>query len=176
MKRCSICLKELPLSDFGIRRASPDGLGYICKGCVVLRSRAWRAANKEHHRASVATWQKANKAKVNRNSRESRSRNKARRAEVCRQWNERNQDKRAAALARRRAKIVTPQWADHAVIGKFYAEAKKLEKWSGIKYHVDHIVPINHHLVCGLHVPANLQVIPARENILKRNSRWPDMP
>jgi hypothetical protein len=176
MKRCSVCKEEKPLTDFPVRRASQDGLGYVCKPCVWVRARAWRAANREAHRASVALWQKANKDKVNARSKAWRERNKIRRAESVRAWNERNQDKRAEALARRRAKIFTPAWADPKGIARFYREAKRLEKETGIKYHVDHIVPLNSDLVCGLHVEANLQVIPARENVLKRNLAWPDMP
>lgn len=176
MKCCSVCKEEKALKDFPVRRASQDGLGYICKPCVWIRSRAWRASNREAHRASVAEWQKANKDRVNARSKAWRERNRSRRAEVVRNWAQRNPAKIVEALARRRAKIFTPAWADRKKIAAFYREAKRLEKETGIKYHVDHIVPLNSAVVCGLHVESNLQVITALENVLKRNLAWPDMP
>jgi len=36
-------------------------------------------------------------------------------------------------------------------------------------------VPLRHPLVCGLHVPANLQVLTAEQNRLKHNSFTPLM-
>ena len=41
---------------------------------------------------------------------------------------------------------------------------------------VDHIVPINHPLVCGLHTEDNLQIVTANYNHFKSNYFWPDMP
>ena len=38
------------------------------------------------------------------------------------------------------------------------------------KWHVDHIVPINHRKACGLHVAANFQVVPAYWNVRKSNT------
>lgn len=32
-KRCSCCRRMLPRSAFAVRRASPDGLQYMCKEC-----------------------------------------------------------------------------------------------------------------------------------------------
>jgi hypothetical protein len=39
----------------------------------------------------------------------------------------------------------------------------------GVKYEVDHIIPIRGALVSGLHVPDNLQIIKALDNAKKRN-------
>lgn len=41
---------------------------------------------------------------------------------------------------------------------------------------LDHIVPLKHKLVCGLHCPDNSRIIPEAANLLKGNKYWPDMP
>jgi hypothetical protein len=79
--------------------------------------------------------------------------------------------KHNAARAARRAAVyrATPSWADRTAMVRFYVEAKEKSVETGIKYHVDHEIPLNHGLVCGLHVPANLRVIAGSLNMSKQN-------
>jgi hypothetical protein len=89
-----------------------------------------------------------------------------------------NKPAAAAKTAARNAGILqaTPAWADMKKIRAVYRAAAKLTKETGIPHHVDHMVPLNSKLVCGLHVENNLQVLPWIENLKKWNTTWPDMP
>jgi hypothetical protein len=83
----------------------------------------------------------------------------------------------ASTRKRQTSKIQrTPTWLgvdDFWIIKEAYALAKLRERVVGGKWHVDHIVPLQGGNVSGLHVPWNIQVIPAELNLQKRN-RWGD--
>jgi hypothetical protein len=63
----------------------------------------------------------------------------------------------------------TPIWCNMVEIDKIYKDCKL----NYTNHHVDHIIPLRHHDICGLHVHWNLQIIPAYENIEKSNKFTP---
>lgn len=44
-----------------------------------------------------------------------------------------------------------------------YLKARQIQKDTGIKQHVDHIIPLVSEYVCGLHLPQNLQNITSKK-------------
>lgn len=55
-------------------------------------------------------------------------------------------------------KVQTPAWAKQEQIKLIYDWAKNLSK-DGVKYVVDHDIPLRGMLVSGLHVPENLRIL-----------------
>lgn len=142
------------------------------------RGAAWRAANqdkvKAHKRAEYvrhADTYKARAAKWVRNNSEKRK-------SIVKQWDGRNRGALCAKDAKRKASYLnaTPAWANTFFIKEAYGVAVLRTKVTGIKWHVDHLVPLQSKKVCGLHVENNLRVIPAIDNRRKSNIIWPDMP
>jgi hypothetical protein len=68
------------------------------------------------------------------------------------------------ALRRKRIREASPKSLtefDHLFIAEIYDLAQR----RGLE--VDHIIPLKHPLVCGLHVPENLQLLTKHENCVK---------
>lgn len=78
------------------------------------------------------------------------------------------------AMKRHAAKLNrTPLWLTDTQLNQidiFYDAAKRLSDELGLRMEVDHIIPLQGRDVSGLHVPWNLQVIPAVENRRKYNN------
>ena len=92
------------------------------------------------------------------------------------QWSKNNPDRLNARSANRRARklTATPTWADQEAVKGMYQLASIFNQ-TGIVLHVDHIVPLQSDLVCGLHCESNLQLLPASDNQSKGNRHWPYM-
>ena len=94
--------------------------------------------------------------------------------------------KKCGVIYRWKIKRGTPCWLDDdqlKQIRDIYKERKHRNKIQGLTnkshpdfWNVDHIVPLMHPLVCGLHVPWNLQLMRRCENASKSNCYWPHAP
>lgn len=79
-------------------------------------------------------------------------------------WAKENPVNRRFHAAKRRASLkqATPQWIDLKAIEEFYKNCPS-------SCEIDHIIPLTHPDVQGLHVPWNLQYLPISENRRKSN-------
>jgi len=148
MKICKVCGKRKRTSSFGPDARTSDGISKRCTSCVAEAKQAqrekakaynakWRAANPDHNTA----WRQANRGH--------------------------------AAHMTALHKQETPACLTEAQREQILAIYKKAAKWSdetGVSYHVDHICPRvgldadGNHVVSGLHVPQNLQIVPSEIN------------
>jgi hypothetical protein len=123
------------------------------------KNKAWRDQNPEKMRMYRKKWEEKNKELVLKNQKK---------------WKTENKDKILGYTRKRQLKIknAVPKW-----YGEFddfvMQEAAKLcyrrNLLTGIKWSVDHLIPILSKTACGLHVADNLQVIPSKLNFSKIN-------
>ena len=154
---------------------------------------AWRAANRAKTSAASAAWRKRNPCAVIMQGKKRRvekvkelaqasakwkKKNPARNAAHTARWKHNNPAKVNASVTARRALLIgkTPSWANCFFIEEAYDLAQRRTKATGVKWHVDHIVPLRSPIVSGFHTDHNLQVLPAAKNQSKSNRYWPDMP
>lgn len=128
-------------------------------------------------REYVRKWRAENPEKAILAGRKTHEKNKEKRLASARKY---KKEKRVqmTALQRKRhcAKLQrTPKWADLDAIESVYAERVRVEKETGIRHEVDHIIPLQGKMVSGLHVHTNLRVVTQFTNRSKGN-RVPNHP
>lgn len=68
-----------------------------------------------------------------------------------------------------RWRYIMPKWANRFFCNEARALVWLRQQVTGIAWELDHVIPVAHECVCGLHVETNLQVIPKTLNVKKSN-------
>lgn len=164
---CRKCNVEKSLLELSKDATKKYGVARICVLCARAEARAYGATRRELYRERAKAWYQANK-----------ERKRAYDREWAPKYRQRTlAESRARVNARRRRlRNARPSWANKFFIREIYELAQLRTAVTGVPHEVDHIVPITHSLVCGLHCEANLQILPSFANKSKLNRYWPDMP
>lgn len=159
-----------------------------CREKTRVNAAKWRAANPDkakdaHRRSNMKSivyqkeWYQKNKDRCRDNCRKWSQENPDKRSNYYKKWQLQNKDNCLYRDSKRRAskKQAQPLWANEIEIRKIFKEAVRITKQTNIEHQVDHIVPLQSNLVCGLHWEGNMQIITRSENAKKSNTTWPDM-
>ena len=167
-KTCTKCSEVKAVSDFHQNKRNKSGLQSSCKACVKIYS----DSTKEEARERSRKYHLANRQCRIEKERARYQASREEKAEYAKKYYKANKSDYYFRRGKARAARIqrTPPWANMFAIADIYAEAKRLEELTGIKFHVDHILPLQGELVSGLHVESNLQLLTAHENLSKSNS------
>lgn len=190
MKTCNACKTEKDFSAFYKRKdAYKDPYRSDCNACLKIKAANRYKANPKKYNEMGAKWRSANpELNTARGFRYRKAKRLEIRARIIK-WGRENPDKIRAkqqryhaqhpwirpyhCMKRRMAKAkASPAWLTRAhkrEILAFYIAAQEASKTTKVPHHVDHIIPIRGRKVCGLHVPWNLRIITAEENLRKSN-------
>ena len=140
-----------------------------CKFCTLKERKEYYKNNykivRERNNRSVAKYYQNNIKKERKRSKENYYKDINKSKEYARNWRKNNPHLHAAKEGKRRAakRKAVPAWANMELIKAIYKEASE----KGL--HVDHIIPLQSKVVCGLHCEDNLQLLTPKENLQKSN-------
>lgn len=187
MKLCSCCKVSKPVFEFCKDKSRKDGLNHRCRSCANLKIALYRETHRDELLAYSRNYDRTRRKEFRAQylidnaehiklwSMQYRELNKYKINAKGRKWGKNNPHKVAAKNLRRYTSLeqATPAWANIDRIYEIYLERDRLIDVTGSKHHVDHIIPLIHPLVCGLHVEFNLQILTAAENCKKSNKFVP---
>jgi len=113
------------------------------------------------HPEYTAKWRNNNKEKIKAYQKEYQSILKVKASRAKKQ--------KERECLKRNAEFIANQDLHDLVMDEVYLIASLRTKTTGVKHHVDHIIPLKGKNVCGFHSWNNVRAIPASENISKSN-------
>jgi hypothetical protein len=166
-KRCACCAIEKPALQFTKDAQKSDGLSSYCQACLRTKQKErylqkHGRTNKDRQSLSVTnyaaykkTWSEENQERV---------------CQYYKKYRETHTDAvRARNMGRYASKRQrSPAWLTKAHVAEIEGMYLFCQLFFG--FQVDHIVPLLGKEVSGLHVPWNLQVLPAKQNRVKSNA------
>jgi len=152
------------------RRLNGDCLCDACLTFTKLLKRDWAVSNRQKNQ----DWRDANPEKMKAYKDAWSLRNKEKAAENIKKWKAANKHKLLASFHKRRATKInaTPAWygeLDAFVMHEAYRLARLRESITGLKWHIDHMIPLQAKIASGFHSADNIQVIPEALNVSKAN-------
>jgi hypothetical protein len=167
-QQCSKCNEIKKLEDFHKRKS---GRHAQCKVCRKSYNKKRYENNTDKIKEMSQEYRRNNKEQKSKKSKETYIKNKEAIKKQVKKYKIDNKGKIRKHTAKRRAikKQASVSWGNQKIISNIYEEAINLEQQTGIKHHVDHIIPLQGKTVCGLHVEKNLQILTAKENLAKHN-------
>lgn len=169
---CRNCSENKELDQFYKNKTYASGYATICKPCQREYYKEHRAKPeiKEAHNARGKAWAKANPEKRKEVTKKYREANKERANAKAREWAKANRDLKNANWQRYRARKKQATVTKSEAVDFVYYAAKVLKDVYGKQWDVDHVIPLSHDKVCGLHTACNLQLLTPAENYSKGNS------
>lgn len=175
MKKCSNC-KIIKINDeFYKDSRNLSGLQSQCKTCFNIKQKKYNLKNKNKLKEYNKSYYSKNKISLLAQNKNWVSNNRKLSNNYKKRYQYKNKSKYSSYCAKRRACKLqqTPSWITKnqlKEIEMIYFERDKLNEEAGyIKYHVDHIIPLQGETCRGLHVPWNLQILEASNNSRKKN-------
>lgn len=164
IQNCVVCEKVF------VSRNPKKYCSKICKKIVASEyKKQYTEKNKEVIKEKNAEYYLKNKEKINKRNKKYELKNQEKVRKRRKQWRKENPEKQAVHSSNRRARKrnATLNLDLNSQFNKIYSKRIKLQKNTGIKHNVDHIIPLKNDNICGLHVPWNLQILTFEENMIK---------
>lgn len=181
-KTCIDCKKRKSIFLYDYRYDTKK-IKNQCHSCVIIKKIQWKKNNRDKVIAgSRARYKKFKKEICYRMSTEYYIKHKKfdvlkRKIQRGKDHYQNNKTYYSVKSAKQRAKKklrVFPKGVECKKVMAIYKKRDQLNKKYGAKqYAVDHIIPLQHEFVCGLHVANNLQILTTLENAQKHNKFIP---